>query len=104
MAQTSKVSGVATSVYTDDNSALCVRYHQTVVWQKTAEGSIILRTGGWRTATTKARMNQAFNQFGPACSVYQKKGAWFVRSRETGTDVPFDDDTLVLTRFGQAGI
>lgn len=101
MTQISKCQGVATTVYTDDNGALCVRYHQTVVWQRTAEGSIILRTGGWRTATTKTRMNQAFNQFGPAYySVYQKKGDWFVWIRGTDTHIPFDDDTLVLSKHG----
>ena len=101
MSRNQVCKGTATRVSTDDNGALCVRYHNTVVWQRTVEGSIILRTGGWRTATTKLRMNQAFNQFGPAYyNVFQKKGDWFVSIRGTDTIIPFDDDTLVLSKHG----
>lgn len=104
MSQNKEVKGVATSVYTDENGAQCVRYHETVVFQRTAEGSIILRTGGWRTATTKLRMNQAFNQFDLPYSVYQKKSDWFVWIRGTDTHIPFDDDTLVLSQHGGVAV
>ena len=39
-----------------------VTYHQTVVVRFNHE-HIILNSGGYRTATTKTRMNQASNQF-----------------------------------------
>lgn len=103
MTQLSKCQGVATTISTDATGALCVTYHNTVVWQRTAEGKIILRTGGWKTATTKLRMNQAFNEFGgyPYC-VFQRKGDWFVGVRQPykSNCIPFDDDTLVLSAHG----
>ena len=99
MTQTSKVTGVATTVYTDEDGSLCVKYHNTTVWRKRPDGSVMLNAGGWKTATTKNRMNQAFNQFGPAYySVFQKRGDWFVWIRGTKTDIPFEDDALELPR------
>lgn len=94
MAQTQRVSGVATSIRREGND-MCVRYHNTdVVRFDDARLHIILNTGGWRTATTKTRMNQTSNQFGLGYGVYQKKGDWFVQYR--GQIIPFDKDVLTL--------
>lgn len=60
------------------NGLLSVVYHRTEV-VKTTPKSIILNSGGWKTATTKKRMNQASNQFGLGYNVYQKKGKWYVK-------------------------
>lgn len=61
-----------------DRRTIAVYYHQTPVveHQLTSSGLQIvhLRTGGWRTVTTKSRMNQ----FSPA-GVYAKGGQWFVQ-------------------------
>ena len=96
MAQTGKVTGRATSVFTDDTGALCCVYHQTVVARKLANGKQVeLNTGGWRTVTTKLRMNQFANQHcGGAFSVYQDDGLWFVRSG--GKDRPFNEQRHVV--------
>lgn len=70
-----------TSIYTDSDGSLCVKYHATVVAKRDARGKITLNSGGWRTVTTKARMNQALWQWSPAGSTYyvhQIKGEWFV--------------------------
>lgn len=64
-------------MFKDIDGRTKVIYHSTCVVSFT-EGSIILNSGGWRTATTKARMNQASNQFRLGYYVYQKKGQWFV--------------------------
>lgn len=40
---------------------------------------ITLRTGGYDTVTTRARMNQASNQFGLGYSVARDKGRTYVR-------------------------
>lgn len=76
MAQTSRVSGVATSVYSDGIHTI-VRYHNTDV-VKFNETEIILNTGGWHSNTTRTRMNQAANQFRLGFNVYQRDYAWFV--------------------------
>lgn len=82
MTQTQLVKGVAT---TFSHTALQtqVTYHNTVVVDWDAHrGTIILNTGGWKTATTKLRMNQASNQFGLGYQVYQQNHSWYVRYRD----------------------
>lgn len=78
MAQTQKVSGVATAVRTDEGGTLTVSYHDTNVVTVYPNGRIVLDTGGWFTVTTKTRMNQASNQFGLGFHVYQEDFQWFV--------------------------
>jgi len=60
MTQLRQVKGIATSVRMEGKRTH-VRYHQTDVVSFDDE-RVTLRTGGWRTATTKVRMNQG----GPA--------------------------------------
>lgn len=94
MSQTRKVSGVKTSVQVV-NGETSVRYHSTDVvcfdWKK-----ITLRSGGWRTVTTKLRMNQASNQFDLGYSVYQEKGDWYVVFGSTTYDFK---DGMTLDRL-----
>lgn len=73
MAQTQYLGKTATSVFTDDDGFTKVVYHQTVVvrW----DGAfIMLNTGGWSSATTIARMNQASSQFKLGFNVTQTAG------------------------------
>jgi hypothetical protein len=66
-----------TAVFTDpaDNMTKIV-YHSTVV-VAFSDTEIYLDNGGWETPTTKARMNQASNQFNLGYQVYQKDFVWF---------------------------
>lgn len=96
MSQTQRVSGVATHIYNStgkDGNRTQVFYHQTCVVEFD-EKIVKLCTGGWKTATTKTRMNQASNQFGLGYQVSQKKGDWFVDYK--GQTIPFDSDSLIL--------
>lgn len=80
MSQTHTVRGNATSVRGSPDSRkepLSVVYHSTEV-VKVFPSKIILNTGGWRTATTRTRMNQTSSQFGLGFQVFQKAGEWFV--------------------------
>lgn len=80
-----------TAVRINANGELEVQYHQTVVFQRTKVGDIILRTGGYKTATTKKRINQSFSALGfPAVGIFQKDFEWFVRLPGNHT-VPFRD-------------
>jgi hypothetical protein len=72
-----------------------VRYHNTDVVTFDAE-TITLRTGGWRTVTTKARMNQTANVYDLGFYVFQKDFEWFVKTAHH--TVPFGGDSLVLKR------
>ena len=78
-----------------DGGKVTVAYHSTKVVEFD-DKKIVLRTGGWKTATTKARMNQASNQFNLGYSVYVDKGQWFVGYK--GSAIPFTGDTLTLPR------
>ena len=76
MAQSKKVQGVATSIR-EENGYTVVRYHKTDVVRFNSH-TVELNTGGWRTPTTKLRMNQAAMQFGLGYKVWQSRGSWFV--------------------------
>lgn len=89
MAQNSKVGAHKTAVY-HDGTHTCVVYHNTCV-ARFNSAEIILDSGGWRTVTTKARMNQASNQYGLGFSVYQKDHVWYVDGEQFS-------DSMVLTR------
>lgn len=94
MPQMFKVSGVATSIKTENNFTKMF-YHNTPVVSFNSE-VIILNTGGWFTNTTKTRMNQASNQFNLGFDVYQKKGVWYVDFR--GETLKFVGETIELKR------
>jgi len=94
MAQTHKVSGVATNIRTE-NGKTVVRYHSTDVVSFNDE-VIELNTDGWFTNTTKTRMNQTSSQFGLGFSVMQKKGQWLVGFK--GQVFAFNGNTLTLER------
>jgi len=87
MAQTRRVSGVATKIM-DIGGRTVVSYHDTHVISWNSQ-DIILNSGGYRTATTKLRMNQASNQFGLGIHVFQEDHEWFVSYR---TDHTLDPD------------
>jgi hypothetical protein len=61
-----------------------VRLHNTHVVTIHADGSYMLNSGGWRTVTTKSRIND----YAPA-RVTQRAGEWFVR--HDGIDIEFRD-------------
>jgi hypothetical protein len=90
--QTRKVSGVKTKVI-HTATGLIVRYHNTdVVVVK--NGEVTLNTGGWKTVTTKRRMNQAANQFGLNYHVFQEDHEWYVFWK--GIVYPFLHDSIML--------
>ena len=95
MAQMQEVRGVQTSIRTDETGTH-INYRGTDVVSFSA-GSITLRTGGWRSNTTKLRMNQAANQYRLGFSVFQKNHEWFVQVGDA-EPVPFEGDTLILAR------
>lgn len=85
----------ATSVRTE-NGATIIRYHNTDIVSFTSD-TVTLNSGGWRTATTKRRMNEVAETFGLGFQVWQHSGDWFVR-RPDGGEMPFAD-SMTLGRF-----
>jgi hypothetical protein len=52
-----RVIGNNTVRYKRANGDIVIRYHLTDILTRTPNGNLILNTGGWRTYTTKARLN-----------------------------------------------
>lgn len=114
MAQQHRVSGRATTVrptalyqYQRPDGALgqlrnclVVTYHATdvvVVSGSDLTGyDVILNTGGWRTATTKTRMNQTANEYGLPFTVYQHDFDWYITVPGKAEPIPFDDAVVHL--------
>lgn len=72
--------GPTATLATLNNDVLKVQYHDTtVVIASLKTGEVVLDTGGWFTATTKARMNQAARQYSLGYEVVQRKKEWFVK-------------------------
>ena len=45
--------------------------------------------GGWRSNTTKSRLNALLNEFIPSMRLNQKNWAWFLSDDLDGSTVPF---------------
>ncbi len=92
MGRMNKVGKTATKVR-EENGMTHVRYHNTDVVSFN-DSVVILRTDGWKTVTTKARMNQTANEYNLPFSVYQDKGQWMVTVLDTV--IPFIGDSLEI--------
>lgn len=77
----------STVEYVRADGSRCVRYHHTDV-VAVRRGVVTLDSGGWRTVTTKERIN-AHN--GSGLYVYSDRGEWIVKDCETGAEVAYRD-------------
>jgi len=73
-----------TRVYTANNNTARIKLHDTYIMEFHPDGSITLNSGGWRTVTTKERINRYLPS---AWSVYAVKGTWFVDYHVNQDDV-----------------
>lgn len=81
MAQTNTIGTHATIVRHFGNGNVAVNYHDTrVVLANGNTGAVRLDSGGWKTQTTKTRMNQFANQYGMKFRVFQLRGDWYVET------------------------
>jgi hypothetical protein len=80
--------GSRSTVSGNDGEMYYVQYHNTKV-VKWNDKKIILNSDGWKTATTKTRMNQTANQFGLGFSVRQKDYSWYVDFK--GKEISYHD-------------
>jgi hypothetical protein len=77
--------GNNTYAYIEVDGSVSIELHGTKVVRFYPNGLVMLNSGGWRTHTTKKRINQ----FSPV-KVYQKKHQWYLQD---GTE--FEDKMLV---------
>lgn len=73
--------------------AICVRLHSTDVVSIHADGTYTLNSGGWRTVTTKARINE----YCPV-GISQVKGVWYLWCDGKRLKTEFFDGIRVDTR------
>ena len=83
-----------TKVKKEDGKTI-VTYHNTDVVTFDSQ-EIVLNSDGYKTLTTKVRMNQTSNEYGLGYTVYQRQGNWFVDYADK--TIPFEDDELTLPR------
>ena len=62
-----------------------IRFHQTDILTFFADGSVIVRNGGYQTTTTKARINEYLG-----LGIYQKDFVWYYGDKE------FRDGMIVM--------
>jgi hypothetical protein len=60
--------------YIREDGTTVIRLHLTDIVQFLPSGHIVLNSGGWRTPTTKARMNDHLSHW----HIWQERGVWFV--------------------------
>ena len=84
------------TIIANGGRATVVRYRGTPIVSFN-DGCIELDTGGWRSVTTKRKINQAARQFGLGFSVYQSKFEWFLQLGN-GAPMPFYGQTAVIDR------
>ncbi len=68
-----------------DNGTIAVKLHETDVVTFNPDGSAMLDSGGWRTITTKDRING----FGPV-NVSQDNSVWYIKRNPRGSLLPAD--------------
>ena len=87
-----------TEIWEQINGAgfISVKLHRTTVVEFN-DSIVRLWHGGWKTATTKARMNQASDHYGLGFRVFQDKKVWYV-SLPNGETVPFTDPEHTFSR------
>lgn len=78
----------------DRGDHIAMRLHNTDIVMYRPDGAIVLDSGGWRTVTTKQRMNEALPG---GVYLFQHKREWFIHER--GNEQAFYDG-LVVSRDG----
>jgi hypothetical protein len=96
----SKIVGSSTVEYFTETHR-CVRYHETdVVRENLKTGEITLNSDGWKTPTTKKRINDFQNIIG----IFQEKGIWYCvknkRYNNLHKNMPFYDG-IKFTKRGR---
>ena len=80
-----------TEVALVDEGLSCVYLHGNKI-AEVGEDFITLFDGGWRTATTKSRLNAILHAFGSGFDqVFQKDFQWFVHDTLRSEAVPFEN-------------
>ena len=75
----SKIIANNTVEYVRPDGTRVIRFHHTDILEFPKSGGVIFNTGGWKTITTKDRMNS----FQKLAVISQRNGVWWLYPRET---------------------
>mgnify|MGYP005833806839 CR=1 FL=1 len=90
-----------THVIHDDCGISFALHNTTIVRRDSINNNIVLNSGGWRTPTTKRRMNQIFDEYLIPLHVYQQDYDWYVYRSDTEETIEFTD--YMELSFGRTG-
>jgi hypothetical protein len=90
----SKIMDHNTLSFKTADGALHVQLHETVIFTRLPDDTLILNTGNWKTVTTKDRLNKCLRQVTrelnyPHVSIYTDKGIWYFK--DNNNIIPFYD-------------
>jgi len=68
------------------NGGFGIQLHDTEILRSNEDGQIILSSGGYKTSTTKTRLNHYLSEFNTGFVIYQEKGIWYLAK------LPWNDD------------
>lgn len=84
---------IANNTYLSMDGNNCViTLHATPIVTILPDNSYVLNSGGWRTATTKNRINHCLYR---EVEIYQKDFVWWVESKEYPEVRPFRDGMII---------
>ena len=84
--------GNNTRVQRDGSDGINVLFHDTYIAALSPAGGLTLNSGGWRTHTTKDRLNKVL---GRPWSIYQAAGVWYLRNYENNVEYIFQDGLII---------
>lgn len=104
----SNTTNVKNSKFVDNNTlsieyndgTKAIRLHNTDV-VKFVNNTIVLSSGGWRTSTTKERINK---YSGLPCRLWQKKGLWYIGGSLFYDGITFDVNGKLLTEAKESNL
>jgi hypothetical protein len=94
----SKVVGNNTVEYERADGTQAIRLHHTDVVTFEPNGDVVLNSGGWKTVTTKERINRYLRaRLHQSLSVYSERGRWWILDERRDGDVriPFVDGVVL---------
>lgn len=86
--ESSRIVGNNTVEYCRVNGDKVLRLHLTDIITWKSNGDIVLSSGGWRTVTTKARLNEFLPNW---AYVWQENSIWFLHNKQFDKILPFED-------------
>lgn len=80
-----------------EDGSIAVKLHATDILTFHANGDAVLSTGGWRTVTTKARMNEYLS----GIRLSQSRGQWYVWDCAKQAEIGLYQDGMILHANGK---